>query len=509
MDRYAVLSSGFYKAYAWLWRLARPILKGNRRLADGWAERCVPDDWLSEGVDLWIQAASGGEALLALELLRQTEKKNRVLITTWTRQGRDVLERGREALQAEKPWLEVLIRFAPLDQPDIARRAVDLAKPKLLVLLETELWPGLMGACAEAGVPVHVYNGRMAKTSYEWYRVIRKSLRRLPLARVYAISRDDAERFARIFGADGANLHPVTLPLLVNPVAEFVGSDRACDLRIFTMPNIKFDRAARAVEPPTPQAEQIAQLLVPQKACPRAVGPVILLASVRNVEETLLAPQLKGIFHEIPDALVIIAPRHMHRVEAWAERLHDIGMRPLLASQLVETKSSKRATPLTLPACATFPCFDDPTEDSAQSALRRGLGGRTLLWDRFGDLPALYALADAVFVGGSFGLGGQNFLEALSAGVVPCVGPSLENFRWALGHDCPPSLIDAGLLCVCSQPRKVGATLIAQAKEHAPSRLKSPHRNEIREHFRLWLAPRTGASAAAAKTMENGEDGDA
>lgn len=507
-----MLSSFFYKVYAGLWCAVQPILCRNKRLADGWIERCVPKNWLGEWgeerADLWIQAASGGEALLALELLSQMDdgERVRVLITTWTRQGRDVLEKGVLEWKTEKPWLDVLVRFAPLDEPSIARRAVDLARPKLLLLLETELWPGLMGACAEAGVPVHVFNGRMAKASFEWYKVIRKSLRRLPLACVYAISREDAERFALIFGEDKAKLAPTPQTSLVTPVAEFLGPERACDLRIFTMPNIKFDRAARAATVSagaplaTPHTIRLAHLLAPSKTCTREVGPIILLASVRTQEETLLAPQLHAIFREIPNALVIVAPRHMHRVPAWSDRLYDIGLSPLLASTLVDAKPPKCAVPLTFAPCACPAIFDDPTEDSPQNVLRRGLGGRTIIWDRFGDLTSLYALADAVFVGGSFGRGGQNFLEALAAGVVPCVGPSLENFRWALGNDTPPSLIDAGLLCVCPRPRKVGTTLIAKAKERIPAspRLDSPQRRDTRERFRQWLAPRAGASAVAS-----------
>lgn len=68
----------FLKAYGVLWRLLMPFLRRNRRLAEGWEERLVPADWLAHvpwamrerrGCDLWLQAASGGEARLALAVL--------------------------------------------------------------------------------------------------------------------------------------------------------------------------------------------------------------------------------------------------------------------------------------------------------------------------------------------------------------------------------------------------------------------------------------------------------
>mgnify|MGYP002537715563 CR=1 FL=1 len=92
MDRYAVFSSLFFRVYAGLWRAARPLLRRNKRLSDGWAERCVPVDWMGgeAPVDLWVQAASGGEAHLAVALLHALPERPalRVLVAT------DVAARG-------------------------------------------------------------------------------------------------------------------------------------------------------------------------------------------------------------------------------------------------------------------------------------------------------------------------------------------------------------------------------------------------------------------------------
>ena len=120
-----------------------------------------------------------------------------------------------------------------------------------------------------------------------------------------------------------------------------------------------------------------------------------------------------------------------------------------------------------------------------------------LIWDRFGDLPQLYAAARAVFVGGSFGQGGQNFLEALSAGRIPCIGPSAHNFLWAMGTGDPsmPSLEQAGLLRVAHTPKDVIDIMLEQASSTYDRKL-------VRERFREWLAPRQGGAAGTARDIE-------
>ena len=441
MDRYAVFSTFFYRCYAALWHLALPVLRRRKRLADGWHERLVPSRWLEKPVDLWIQAASGGEAHLALELIRAFPDRAslRVLLTTWTRQGRAVLEKGLLDLQAERSWLSGEVRFAPLDAPGTVRRALKQARPRLLVLLETELWPGLLGACAESGVPVHIVNGRMTKASFEGYRIIRPVLRRLPLRGIHAVSAEDAERFAFLFGGAG-------------------GKDSSEKAAVDIMPNIKFDRAVAGLSATLPHG--LASLF-------RYAGPVFLLASVRKQEETRLAPLVLRLRAAYPRAVVVVVPRHMHRVTAWMSRLYDLGLQPRAISEFGQGE-----------ACSP---------------------GGTLVWDRFGDLPCLYAAADAVYVGGSFGQGGQNFLEPLATGMVPRVGPAPDNFRWALGEDQPPSLQDAELVVLCPSVRKLGISLIKAVEVRGD-------REEIRQRFRKWLMPRTGGARWAALRLAESLD---
>ena len=394
-------------------------------MPEHWLEPDFSTDADGHAVDIWLQAASGGEARLAVSVCRSLSKDKhlRVLVATWTRQGRDVIEKALPSLKESHPLLTLAVRFAPFDRPDIARRALALAKPRIVALLETELWPSLMAACREQGVPLYVMNGRITASTVNFGRRFASLMKAVSPSAVYAISENDRRGFAAIF------------PCLTQ-----------------TMPNIKFDLALELLEKPLSDNAFNAE------------GPVFLFASVRSGEETRIPGQIAALFQERPDACIVVVPRHLHRVEAWKSVLADLGHSPLLVSAMEGTPS--------LPA------------------------GRVLIWDRFGDLPQLYASAQTVFVGGSFGQGGQNFLESLAAGRVPCIGPSASNFLWAMSREgTHPSLEQSGLLCSAPTPREVIDVMLRQAEAPRP-------RNDIRKDFQDWLSPRLGGSLRTASILE-------
>ena len=422
-------------AYGLSWTAARPLLRRHKRLRDGFDSRLVPSGWPADPgdsrplrTDIWLQAASGGEAYLVWELLRHFAtlhgpgKDMRVLATTWTKQGLETLQKMRAMLEAEHPWLEIRTAYFPLDAPEIMRRAVAQARPRVVGLLETELWPGLMLACRKQNVPMIILNGRMTEKSLRNYLRLEAAgfWSAMPPEHVCAISQADAERFARLFDAR----------------------------RVEVVPNIKFDRAAAAGS--ISVSGELLRLL-PREA---HAGRTVLLASVREQEEPELLATIRALREENPT--VIIAPRHMHRVPAWQKLLEGKGV-------LREGRTAP---------------FD---------------AGSLVIWNTFGELGQLYQCADAVFVGGSLApLGGQNILEPLALGRVPCTGPYLDNFAWALepcgGHD---SLEALGLLRRGSDGGGIAGLLRDQ--------LALPEAADaVRGRFRNWLAPRLGGSERCA-----------
>ena len=113
--------------------------------------------------------------------------------------------------------------------------------------------------------------------------------------------------------------------------------------------------------------------------------------------------------------------------------------------------------------------------------------GSIVIWDTFGELGQLYQLADAVFVGGSLA----------PLGRIPCCGPHLDNFAWALepsGEAKQDSLEALGLLQTGENAKAVAALLQQQLT------LPTPH-DAVRERFQHWLAPRLGGSARCAQRL--------
>ena len=432
-------SGGFFplREYALLWRLVRPFIARHKRLRDDFPLRLVPDAWKPPFVaDVWIQAASGGESFLVRQLLgelhdlvvRDSGRRVRILCTSCTRQGLDVLEAAREYGKAAWPGLEIAVRVFPLDEPTIMRRARDYASPGAVVLLETELWPGLMAACAEGGIPLLTINGRMTAKSYSGYRWFASLWKKIAPTRILAMAEADASRFAALFGEE----------------------------RVSCMPNMKFDGMSLVL--PAPGAASLAVKLLPSGL------PVILLASVREEEEPLLAPVLAYLREHAPEAALVVAPRHMERALAWKGAL--------------ETAFGPENTAL---ASAL---------DGAASHVRTVLPGTAVVWDTFGQLQGLYGRADAVFVGGSLApLGGQNFLEAAGQGRVPVIGPHWKNFAW-VGE----AFFDSGLGIRIPDAQALGPALVALLRE-------APGPKVLRRKVLDYMAPRRGGTRQAAEAV--------
>lgn len=287
--------------YGLAWRAAKPGLKHNKRLGEGWKERTLATG-LPAKADLWIQSSSGGEAYLAWELLARLPKvlggtaRLRVFATAFTSQGLGVLEQARDAL-AES--VDLRPAYFPLDLPGSMERVLQSVAPRAVVLLESELWPGLLAACRRRGVPALVLNARMTPKSVRRYLCTRWLWTPLFPARVLAMSEDDARRFAALF-----------------PQA-----------RTGVMQNIKFDRMNFAASPPR---AELAALLPPQQD---QSPPFVALGSVRKEEEADMLRVIQGLLERFPEAVIGLFPRHMERALPWTKLLEDAKLPCALRSE--------------------------------------------------------------------------------------------------------------------------------------------------------------------------------
>lgn len=408
-------------AYNLLWPVALPALYLAPRLREGFAERRLRDP-LQGYVDVWIQAASGGEAYLARELAfaMPQERAVRILATTNTRQGREVLDTAAADLAAAGSATTLVPAYCPFDQPALMRRAMEHYSPKALVLLETEIWPGLLAAAREAGVPTLFVNARMNPSSLAGYLCAGGLLRQLAPDRVLAVSDEASMRFSILFGAE----------------------------RVERMHNIKFDRF--------PAEPQRAPEDSPVRAILGGRTPVAGFASVRREEEPDVLRALAAVHEARPKTTLALFPRHMHRLDFWRRSLYEAGLPVVMRSEL----------------------------DAAPAP------GSVVLWDAFGELGAAYEFCRAAFVGGSLRpLGGQNFLEPLSHGVQPVIGPHWSNFSW-IGRD----IVDQGLVREVADADELARTMVTILN-------RPPAPDALRAKVGAYVDSRRGGTAQAVQRI--------
>jgi 3-deoxy-D-manno-octulosonic-acid transferase len=188
--------------------------------------------------------------------------------------------------------------YAPLDLPGAVRRFFEHVRPRLLIIMETEIWPNLYHEAAARGIPILIANARISQRSIGGYRRIRKLVAAVlgQVSRIAAQSEADAQRLVEI-GADPA--------------------------RLTVTGNLKFD-----VRLPPGQAEA-------GQAIRRAWGaqrPVLLAGSTHEGDELPLLEAFSRLLETCPDALLVLAPRRPERFGRAAQLARNAGLSVSLRS---------------------------------------------------------------------------------------------------------------------------------------------------------------------------------
>jgi 3-deoxy-D-manno-octulosonic-acid transferase len=235
---------------------------------------------------VWIQAVSVGEVELARRLiaeLRQTSPELPLFVTATTATGLDL---ARRSFGDELPVFP-----CPLDLAGPVQRVLDAAQPRLLVLVETELWPEMLHQVGRRGIPVAVVNARLSEGSFAGYLRVASPLRSLlaPLTLVLARTDADGDRFAALG----------------------VPADR-----ISVCGNIKYD--LEPDERPLEWAE----------AARSAAGgrPILVAGSTMEGEEIPVLDAVAGMGADCAAPFLILAPRHPERFDAVARLLDERGI---------------------------------------------------------------------------------------------------------------------------------------------------------------------------------------
>jgi len=258
-----------------------------------WGERFGRGGAPSRPGGIAVHAASVGEVNAAAALVRALAARHPddpLCVTTFTPAGS---ERVRE-LFGDAVWHA----YAPLDLPAAVRRFLDRLQPRLLVVMETEIWPNLYHAAAARGVPILIVNARISERSFGRYRRVR-GLTGAALGRtahIAAQSEDDAARL-RALGAPAD--------------------------RLSVSGNLKFD-----VTLPPGLAEQGAAI----RAAWGAQRPVLVAGSTHEREEALVLAAFRGLLGGFPDTLLVLVPRHPDRFGRAAQNVRAAGLRLALHS---------------------------------------------------------------------------------------------------------------------------------------------------------------------------------
>lgn len=262
--------------YQILWICATPFLLRSPRLKEGADERTLKKIIFSK-VDIWMHAASVGEAYIARQLLRSfpEDLKLDVLITTNTSQGRAILEKDLAADQKHA----VSVAYMIFDNPSLVKKALRIADPKLLVLIELEIWPALMAEIKRQKKKMIIVNGRMTEKSYKGYKKTAFLWRMLAPDVILANSEENKKRLEDLFQQE----------------------------KSYYVSNIKFD--------------QIKTCTISEKA--GTENKTLILASIRKEEENEVLYLITELLKRFPDLHIDLFPRHLDRVRSWQTLLTD------------------------------------------------------------------------------------------------------------------------------------------------------------------------------------------
>lgn len=315
---------------------------------------------LSQRHPIWIHAASVGEVLCCLPLLKRIRREipeATIVLTTMTTTGNETAKK----LISETNW----VLFFPVDHPLLIRRALRKISPRLLLIAETELWPNLLHRCGKKRIPVILFNGRISEKSLRGYLLFRPFFKR--------------------------GLSHITLFLMQTE------EDRSRIIEIGAPPertalvgNIKFDQI-----PPFLESELAADLST-SLGFPK--NEILFIAgSTHPKEEEILLQVFKNLKESYPQLILILAPRHLDRLDEVERILRREGL------------SWKRRSFL-------------PAQGREESC-------SVILLDTMGELIKLYRLGTIVFIGGSLvSIGGHNPLEPLLFKKCVLFGPYMFNF---------------------------------------------------------------------------------
>lgn len=325
----------------------------------GWKEKfgkfTAPE--LGEKV-IMFHGVSVGEVIALENLIKKTKETfpdYKIVITTGTKTGQEIAHKKFENIAD-------FITYFPFDITICVELFLKKIKPSVVLIAETELWPTFAAYCKKREIPLFVINGRISDSTYKSYRLLKGFFKELfkNYTKILTQSEEDKEKFISI-GAPAD--------------------------KTMVMKNLKFDvkRADANIE-------------IGQEN-----NRIIIAGSTHKGEDEIVLNSFSELKKEFPDIKLLLAPRHLTRVNN--------------VKELVEKTN--------------LPYGQRSNNDTF-------LNNDIIILDTLGELSKMYQICDFAFIGGSFNkTGGHNPLEAVVYNKPAISGPSIHNFRdiyWILSR---------------------------------------------------------------------------
>ncbi len=314
------------------------------------------------GGGIVIHAVSVGEVNAASPLVR--ELRNRypnapLTVTTFTPTGSERVT----SLFGD----QVFHSYAPLDLPGAVQRFYDRLNPRLVIIMETEIWPNLYRIAERRDIPVIIANARISEKSLRGYRTLQPLTGRVL---------ESVDGVAAQTETDAARLRTCGVP----------------PDRIHVVGSLKFDVSV------APSLLEQAEFIRVRWGASRSV---VIAASTHEGDDEVILPAFAEVLERLPDALLVLVPRHPERFSRAAQLARQQGFS-------VEQRSN---TDVCDPATQCF------------------------VIDTMGELLRYCAAANVAVVGGSFeAVGGHNVLEPAALGKPVVIGPHMFNFEEITQH---------------------------------------------------------------------------
>ena len=299
---------------------------------------------------IMFHGVSVGEVNAIEKLVKKSKEvfnNAKIVVTTGTNTGQEVAKKKLGNIVD-------LVTYFPFDTPSCVKRFLDNIQPDIIMVAETEIWPNIAVECKKRGIKLCIINGRISDRTYKSYKMLKFFFKPLlnNYAGIYTQSSEDLDKFLSL----GTN--PETTKRMNNLKFDITAPEV----------NFKFDKSGR----------------------------VLLCASTHSGEDEICINVYKKLKEKYNDLKLIIAPRHLTRIDEVEAVVGESGFTYEFRSKDVKSMSD----------------ID------------------IMILDTMGELSKMFAYSDISFIGGSFNkTGGHNPLESIIFSKPVISGPSIHNFK--------------------------------------------------------------------------------